>query len=130
METFQTQEIRQPVESSGVRGEIVVRDFLIPTLTETLPVGLLSPGTVSTVLGESWDTGKEYDRHPVLHPFSFSPPLAAAYAIQGSPASTSMHSQTTQQPALSLHISQSALTSNNITAPLAHNEIQISSELW
>ena len=67
METFQTQEIREPVESSGVRGEIVVRDFLIPTLTETLPVGLLSPGTVSTVLGESCDTGKEYDRFPVLH---------------------------------------------------------------
>jgi len=37
LETFQTKEVREPVEPSGVRGEIVARDVLIPTLTETLP---------------------------------------------------------------------------------------------
>jgi len=48
--------IREPVESSGVRDEVLVpwvRDLLIPTLTDTLPV--LSPGTVSTVFG--WELG-------------------------------------------------------------------------
>jgi len=108
IEAFQTKEVREPDESSGVRGEIVVRDFLIPTLTETLPV--LSPGTVSTALRENWDTGKEYEQPPVLHPFYSSPPLAAAYAIQGSSAPTSMQSQTIQQSALSLKSSQSVLT--------------------
>ena len=114
IDTFQTKEIRDPVEPSGIRGEVVVRDFLIPTLTETLRV--LSPGTVSTVMGESWETGKEYDQPPVLRPFSSSPPFAAAYAIQGSSTSTSVQSQATQQPALSLQTSQSALTPN-ISAP-------------
>ena len=36
-ETYQTKEVCEPVESSGDRDEIVVPDFLIPTLTETLP---------------------------------------------------------------------------------------------
>ena len=54
MEIFQTQAVREQVKPSRVRGEVVVREFLIPTLTETLPV--LSPGTMSVVLGESWDT--------------------------------------------------------------------------
>jgi len=69
METFQTKEIRKPVESSRVRDAVVVHDFLIPTLTETLPV--LSPGTVSTVLGKSWDTGKEDDRTPIFFHSTF-----------------------------------------------------------
>ena len=38
------------VEWSRVRGKVVVCDFPIPTLTETLPV--LSPGTVPAVVGE------------------------------------------------------------------------------
>jgi len=60
----------------------VVRDFLIPTLTETLPV--LSPGTVSTILGENWETGREQEQPPVPHPFHVTPPLPVAYAIRGS----------------------------------------------
>jgi len=40
----QTEEACELVKSSGVRGEIEVRDFLVTTSTETLPV--LSPGTV------------------------------------------------------------------------------------
>ena len=35
----------------------------------TLPV--LSPGTVSTVLGKSWDTGKEDDRTPIFFHSTF-----------------------------------------------------------
>jgi len=81
-ETYQTNQVCEPVESSGVRGEIVVRDFLIPTLTETLPV--LSPGTVSTILGENWETGREQEQLPVPHPFHVTPPLPVAYAIRGS----------------------------------------------
>ena len=70
MEIFQTQIIREPVESSRVRGEVVVCDFPIPTLTETLPV--LSPGTVSAVLGESRDTEKD-----VIGLRSYTPSLLA-----------------------------------------------------
>jgi len=95
METFQTQEVREPVKPSRVGGEVVVREFLISTLTETLPV--LSPGMVSVVLGESWNTEKEYNRPLVLHPISASPPksppLAAAYAIPDFPAATSTQAQ-------------------------------------
>jgi len=70
MEIFQTQAVREQVKPSRVRGEVVVREFLIPTLTETLPV--LSPGTMSVLLGESWDTEKEYNRPPVR---SYTPSL-------------------------------------------------------
>jgi len=125
IETFQAKEIREPVESSGVWGEVVVRVFLIPTLTETLPV--LSPGTVSTVLGESWNTGKKYDQPPILHPFSSCPPLAAAYAIQGSSASSSMQSQATQQSALSLQTSQPSPLDTSFTSPLSPNVVKVSS---
>jgi len=48
-----------------VRGEIEVRDFLVTTSTETMPV--LSPGTVSTILDESLETGNEYG-HPSSGP--------------------------------------------------------------
>jgi len=107
--------------------------FLIPTLTETLAV--LSPGTVSTALCENWDTGKEYEQPPVLHPFYSSAPLVASYAIQGSSAPTSMQSQTIQQSALSLKTSQSVLTPNILSpltqvllhAPQTHNPSQNSS---
>jgi len=60
-ETFQAKEVRELVKSSGVRGEIMVSELLIPTLTETLPE--LSRGTVSTILGENWETGREYEQH-------------------------------------------------------------------
>jgi len=66
-QTHQTEEACELVKSSGVRGEIEVHDFLVTTSTETLPV--LSPGTVSTILDESLETGNEYGQPPVLHPF-------------------------------------------------------------
>ena len=58
----------------------MVSELLIPTLTETLPE--LSPGTVSTVLGENWETGREQEQPPVLHPFHVTPPLSAVYATR------------------------------------------------
>jgi len=70
---------RELLKSSGrVRGEIEVRDFLVTTSTETLPV--LSQGTVSTILDESLETGNEYGQPPVLHPFDVTPPVEAVYA--------------------------------------------------
>jgi len=66
-DTYQTKEVCEPVESSGVRGKTMARDLLIPTLTETLPV--LSPGTVSTILGENWETGGEHEQPPVYSHF-------------------------------------------------------------
>ena len=78
--THQTEEACELVKSSGVRGEIEVRDFLVTTSTETLPV--LSPDTVSTILDESLETGNEYGQPPVLHPFDVTPPVEAAYATQ------------------------------------------------
>jgi len=79
-ETFQTQEVCELVKPSGVRGEIMVTDLLIPTLTETLPE--VSPGTVSTILGENLETGREQEQPPVLHPFHVTPPLSEAYATR------------------------------------------------
>jgi len=77
-ETFQIKELCEPIESSGVRGGIMVSELLIPTLTETV----LSPRTVSTILGQNWETGREHNRPQVLHPFHVTPPLSAAYAIR------------------------------------------------
>ena len=99
-ETYQTKEVCEPVESSGVRGEIMVRDLLIATLTETLPV--LSLGTVSTILGENWETGRKHEQPPVIYLLHVTPSLSAAYAVRGSSTFTvtpmqSMQSQTILQ---------------------------------
>jgi len=58
----------------------MVSDLLIPTLTETLPE--LSPGTVSAILGENLETGREQEQPPRLHPFHVTPPLSAVYATR------------------------------------------------
>jgi len=112
-ETFQTKEVCEPVKSSGVRGGIMVSELLIPTLTETLPV--LSPGTVSTILGENWETGREQEQPPVLHPFHVTPPLSAAYAIRGSSTFTPMQSQTILQPEFSPQTSQTERPPNTLS---------------
>ena len=95
-ETFQIKEVCEPVESSGVRGGIMVSELLIQTLTETLSV--LSPGTVSTILGENWETGREHEQPPILHSFHVTPPLSAAYAIRGSSTFTP-HATSNYSPA-------------------------------
>ena len=84
-------------DRSGVLGEIAVRDFLITTSTETLPV--LSPGTVSTILDESLETGNEYGQPPVLHPFDVTPPVEAAYATEDVSALIPEQSQIVSQSA-------------------------------
>jgi len=107
-ETHQTEEACELVKSSGVRGEIQVRDFLVTTSTETLPV--LSPGTVSTILDESLETGNEYGQPPVLHPFDVTPPVEAAYATQDVSALTPVQSQIVSQSAPSFQSSPQSRT--------------------
>ena len=92
----------------------MVSELLIPTLTETLPQ--LSSGTVSTILGENWETGREQEQPPVLHPFHDTPPLSAAYAIRGSSTLTLMQSQTILQPEFSPQTSQTEPLPNTLSA--------------
>ena len=110
-ETHQTEEVCELVKSSRVRGEIAVHDFLITTSTETLPV--LSPGTVSTILDESLETGNEYGQPPVLHPFDVTPPVEAAYATQDVSALTPEQSHLVSQSAPSFQPSPQSRTTTN-----------------
>jgi len=87
-----------------------VHDFLVTPSTETLPV--LSPGTVSTILDESLETGNEYGQPSVLHPFDITPPVEAAYATQDISALTNVQSQIVSQSAPSF---QSSSQSRNPT---------------
>ena len=89
----------------------MARDFLVTTSTETLPV--LSPGTVSTILDESSETGNEYGQPPVLHPFDVSPPMEAAYATQDVSALTPEQSQIVYQSAPSFQSSPQSRTTTN-----------------
>ena len=92
----------------------MVSELLIPTLTETLPQ--LSPGTVSIILGENWETRREQEQPPVLHPFHDTPPLSAAYAIRGSSTLTLMQSQNILQPEFSPQTSQTEPLPNTLSA--------------
>ena len=88
-----------------------MRDFLVTTSTETLPV--LSPGTVSTILDESLETGNEYGQPPVLHPFDVTPLVEAAYATQDVSALTPVQSQIVSQSAPSFQPSPQSRTTTN-----------------
>ena len=70
---------------------------------------------VSTNLGENWETGREHEQPPVLHPFNITPSLSAAYAIRGSSAFTPMQSQTILRPEFLLQTSQSVLPPNMLS---------------
>jgi len=85
-----------------------VCDFLVTTSTETLHV--LSPGTVSTILDESLETGNEYVQPPVLHPFDVTPPVVAAYATQDVSALTHEQSHMVSQSAPSFQSSPQSCT--------------------
>jgi len=100
-ETHQTQEACELVKSSGVWGEIEVRDFLVTTSTETLPV--LSPGTVSTILDD-------FGNRKWIWTFDVTPPVEAAYATQDVSALTPEQSQTVSQSAPSFQSSPQSRT--------------------
>jgi len=88
-----------------------VRDFLVTTPTETLPV--LSPGRVSTILDESLETRNEYGQPPsYTHLMSLHlwKRAKAAYATQDVLALTPEQSHMVSQSAPSFQSSPQSRT--------------------
>jgi len=97
--THQTEEACELVKSSGVLGEIEVRD-VISSLQRLQKHCLYCPRAqyqLSTILDESLETGNEYGQPLVLHPFDVTPPVEAAYASQDVSALTPEQSQIVSQ---------------------------------